>query len=73
MDVSPRIELSELQESEFDKAFDLLAELVDLSQANEHAPKRGNAVFTACVILWMLIYQRLKPDASLEAWEPLFG
>ena len=67
MDVKPEIEFTELQEIEFDKSFDLLSELVDLSEANEMAPRRGNAVFTACVVLWMLIYQRLKPDASLEA------
>ncbi len=67
MDVKPEIEFTELQEIEFDKSFELLSELVDLSEANEMAPRRGNAVFTACVVLWMLIYQRLKPDASLEA------
>lgn len=67
MDVPQRIESNELQEAEFDKAFELLSELVDLSEADELAPRRGNAVFTSCVVLWMLIYQRLKRDASLEA------
>jgi hypothetical protein len=67
MDVKREIEFSELEEVEFDNAFELLSNLVDLSEANELAPKRGNAVFTACVVLWMLIYQRLKRDASLEA------
>ena len=55
MDVKPEIEFTELQEIEFDKSFELLSELVDLSEANEMAPRRGNAVFTACVVLWMLI------------------
>jgi len=56
-----------LNEAEFDRAFELLQELVDLSEANEIMPSRSNAVFTASVVLWMLVYQRLKPDASLEA------
>ena len=60
------IEFTELQTVEFDKAFELLVGLIDLSHANELHPKRGNAVYTSCVVLWMLIYQRLKPDASLE-------
>ena len=51
---------------EFDKAFALLTELVDLSEANNIYRNRGNAIYTSCVVLWMLIYQRLKPDASLE-------
>ena len=67
MDVNREIEFSELEEVEFDSAFELLSDLVDLSEANELSPRRGNAVFTACVVLWMLIYQRLKRDASLEA------
>lgn len=67
MDARSKSELSNHKESEFDQAFELLGELVDLSEANELEPKRGNAVFTTCVVLWMLIYQRLKPDASLEA------
>ena len=66
MDVLPEIELTELEACEFDRAFELLSELVDLSEVDEMAPRRENAVFTSCVVLWMLIYQRLKPDASLE-------
>ena len=61
------IELSQSQSTEFDKAFELLRELVDLKEANQQHPKRSNAVYTSCVVLWMLIYQRLKPDASLES------
>lgn len=63
----PSIEFTELQSEEFDKSFELLSGLVDLSYADELHPKRGNAVYTSCVVLWMLIYQRMKPDASLEA------
>ena len=60
------IEFTHLQSDEFDNAFELLSGLIDLSHANQLHPKRGNAVYTACVVLWMLIYQRPKPDASLE-------
>ena len=51
---------------EFDRAFDLLKNLVDLSEADLLHPKRPHAIYTACVVLWMLVFQRLKPDASLE-------
>src|SRR5690606_2577922 len=52
---------------EFDRAFEQLKDLVDLRQADQLHPRRPNAIYTACVVLWMLIFQRLKPDASLEA------
>lgn len=58
--------LTNEQEVEFDRAFEMLGELVDLQDANEYYPHRANAVYTSCVILWMLIYQRLHPDPSLE-------
>ena len=62
-----RIELTDQQKVEFDQSFQLLSELVDLSEADEFHPMRANAVYTSSVILWMLVHQRLKPDASLEA------
>lgn len=60
---------SPLDEStdQFDKAFELLSGLVDLSDADVFNPMRANAVFTSSVVLWMLVYQRLRPDASLES------
>lgn len=54
-------------DQDFDNAFKLLQSLVEFSDASELFPKRANAVYTASVVLWMLVYQRLKPDASLEA------
>ncbi len=60
------IQLSEQQAKEFDQAFQLLQNLVDLKEADEIFPQRANTVFTASVVLWMLVFQRLKPDASLE-------
>jgi hypothetical protein len=53
--------------TEFDEAFALLSSLVDLSDADIYNPMRANAVFTSSVVLWMLVYQRLRPDASLES------
>ncbi len=52
---------------EFDKAFGLLEQLVDLSQADQLAPLRANAVSLNSVVLWMLVDQRMNPDSSLEA------
>ena len=40
MDVNREIEFSELEEVEFDNAFELLSNLVDLSEANDLASKR---------------------------------
>lgn len=54
-------------DQEFDKAFEQIQELVDLSQADALFPTHPNAVYTTSVVLWMLVYQRMNPDASLEA------
>jgi hypothetical protein len=54
------------QHSDFDRAFDLLCELVDFEEADKMFAQRAHTVFTASVVLWMLVYQRLKPDTSLE-------
>lgn len=53
-------------DARFDRAFEALKERVDLQQADERHPVRGNAVYTTAVVLWMLVYQRMNPDASLE-------
>ena len=52
---------------EFDKAFAFLRTLVDFSEAERLHPSRDNAVYTTSVILWMLVFQRLNPEVSLEA------
>lgn len=62
-----RPQLTRKQVSEFDKAFELLRELVDFEEADLYFPMRANAVFTSSVVLWMLVYQRLNPDASLKS------
>lgn len=53
-------------DARFDRAFEFLKERVDLKEANERHPVRENAVYTTAVVLWMLVYQRMNPDASLE-------
>lgn len=57
---------SKCEEAEFDRAFELLVDLIDLEDADQLFEQRAHTVYTASVVLWMLVYQRLKPDASLE-------
>jgi hypothetical protein len=62
-----KVPANSVADAEFDQAFGLLEQLVDLSQANQLAPLRSNAVYLTSVVLWMLVYQRMNPDSSLEA------
>jgi len=55
------------RDAQFDKAFALLTELVDFEEVQRQFPVRENAVYTVSLTLWMLVYQRMCPDASLEA------
>ena len=55
------------RDAEFDRAFDLLRDLVDWSAADQQFPVRGNAVYTTGVVLWMLVSQRMAPERSLES------
>ena len=55
------------QDAEFDRAFELLRELVDWSAADREFPQRGNAVYITSVVLWMLVSQRMNPERSLES------
>ena len=52
------MEQSPKQILEFARAFEQLNALVDLRQADLLHPRRPNAIYTACVVLWMLIFQR---------------
>jgi hypothetical protein len=52
---------------EFDKAFAFLRMLIDFEEVEREYPSRENAVYTTSVILWMLVFQRLNPEVSLEA------
>lgn len=62
-----QVPLNPQADVEFDKALGLLEQLVDLAQADQLAPLRANAVYLSSVVLWMLVYQRMNPDSSLEA------
>lgn len=62
-----RPQTSPEKQAEFNAAFDLFCELVDMLELNEIEPSSPQAVFTAAVVTWMLLYQRLDTDASLEA------
>lgn len=55
------------KDSEFDKAFELFTQFVDLEEADRRHPVRGNAVYKTSVVLWMLVVQRMSKDSSLEA------
>lgn len=55
------------RDAEFDRAFELLRGLIDWSEADKQYPSGHNAVYTTSVVLWMLVYQRMSMDASLEA------
>lgn len=67
MAIKDRVPVDPQREAEFDGAFGLLAELVDLSEADRLFPLAGQAIYTTSVVLWMLVYQRMSPDTSLEA------
>lgn len=53
--------------AEFDRAFAWFEGRVDWPEADRLFPLAAQAVYTTSVVLWMLIYQRMNPDASLEA------
>ena len=59
-------ELKRLSE-ELAAAWALLPQLADLPAFREQYPSRGNAVYTTPVVLWMLLWQRMSPDSTLEA------
>lgn len=67
MDVSVDGSASQEQAAEFDKAFELLCKLVDLREADKLMPLGPAAIYTASVVLWLLVYQRLNHNASLQS------
>jgi Transposase DDE domain len=67
MAAKPAVPIDPERDARFDKAFEFLTKLVDLKEADQLHPVGDNAVYTTSVVLWMLVYQRMNPDASLEA------
>ena len=66
MDALRDVPVNVERDVEFDKAFELLLKLVDLRQADEIMPLGPAAIYTASVVLWLLVYQRLNRSATLE-------
>lgn len=54
------------RDAEFDRALELLLKLVDLRQADEIMPLGPGAVYTASVVLWLRVDQRLNRSATLQ-------
>lgn len=66
MDAAEHLRLSVEQDVDFDIAFEQLRTLVDLQKADEIAPLGSAAIYTSSVVLWLLVYQRLNKNASLQ-------
>ena len=64
---TPETDFNDVLDQNFDDAFNTLEELIELTRFDEEHPVRENAVYRTSVVLWMLAYQRLNPDHSLEA------
>ena len=67
MVASKAVAVSPKQAAEFDQAFELLNMLVDLRLADELLPLGRGAIYTTSVVLWLLVYQRLHKNATLQA------
>ena len=52
---------------DFDRAFEQLSQLVDFDQIDQMFPVAPNGIYTTALVLWMLVYQRMSSDSSLEA------
>ena len=63
----PAADVVQTRARELQLAFELLRQSVDFTQANELCPLSKQAVFTTAVTLWMLVYQRMNQDQTLEA------
>lgn len=60
------------RDAECDRAFEMLHGLVDWSELDRLYPMRENAVYSTSIVLWMLVYQRMNSDSSLEAAVKMF-
>lgn len=66
MDALDDVPVDSERDTELDRAFELWLKLVDLRRADEIMPLGPGAVYTASVVLWLLVYQRLKRSATLQ-------
>ena len=60
------------RDAEFNRAFKMLQGLADWKELDRLHPVRGNAVYSTSVVLWMLVFQRMNPDSTLEAAVKMF-
>lgn len=61
-----------VRDAEFDRAFEMLHGLVDWSELDRLYPRRENAVYSTSIVLWMLVFQRMNSDSTLEAAVKMF-
>ena len=61
-----------VRDAEFDRAFEMLHGLVDWSELDRLYPMGENAVYSTSIVLWMLVFQRMNSDSTLEAAVKMF-
>lgn len=66
MDAPQKTSISPEQQAEFNQAFELLGSFIDLAKVDERDPLGSAAIYTSSVVLWLLVYQRLNKNASLD-------
>ena len=66
MDAYSDVPVNAEWDADFDRAFPLLSQLVDLRTADQLQPLGPAAVYTTSVVLWLLVYQRMHRQTSLE-------
>lgn len=66
MDESQQTSTAEDVAARLAESFELMNSLVDLSAADELQPLGPGTIYTASVVLWLLIYQRLDKTATLK-------
>ena len=52
--------------SDFNAAFELLQQSMDIEQSDEIQPLGNAAVYKTSVVLWLMLFQRLNPNSSLK-------
>ena len=50
----------------FNVAFELLQQWLNVEESNEIQPLGNAAVYKTSVVIWLMLFQRLNPDASLK-------
>lgn len=50
----------------FNAAFELLQQWLDVEESDEIQPLGNATVYKTSVVLWLMLFQRLNPDASLK-------